>query len=83
MLFQVMAYTTPQEGCPYSLNWFALEYLHTYVHLWLGGDMQIPRTSANDPIFYLHHTFVDLVWEAWRMSRQPKWVRDYVSDWDS
>lgn len=41
--------------------------------------MKPPITSANDPIFYMHHSFVDLVWEMWRQLRQPKWVRESVS----
>jgi hypothetical protein len=40
--------------------------------------MRIPLTSANDPIFYLHHSFVDLIWEIWRIMQQPKWVREDV-----
>lgn len=35
-------------------------------------------TSANDPIFYLHHSFIDLIWENWRLLRQPRDAREIV-----
>lgn len=34
------------------------------------GDMFQPTTSTNDPIFWNHHSFVDLIWENWRIARQ-------------
>jgi hypothetical protein len=39
-------------------------------------------TSANDPIFYSHHAFVDLLWEAWRLQHQDRSTRetDYPLD---
>ena len=32
--------------------------LHNRVHVWVGGSMG-PGTSPNDPIFFLHHAYVD------------------------
>jgi len=39
---------------------------HDAVHNWLGGSM--PRTSvaSYDPIFYLHHSFVDQQYAYWQ-----------------
>jgi tyrosinase len=39
--------------------------LHNRVHVWVGGDL-VPATSPNDPIFFLHHCFVDKLWADWQ-----------------
>jgi tyrosinase len=38
---------------------------HATVHSKVGGVMAIPETSAQDPIFWLHHCNVDRIWESW------------------
>ncbi|MGJ5640485.1 tyrosinase family protein [Formosa sp. S-31] len=38
--------------------------VHTGAHRWTGGAMPTP-VSPRDPIFYLHHTFVDKLWDDW------------------
>lgn len=48
----------PRVGTPGS-------QLHNRVHLWIGGNMA-PMTSPNDPVFFLHHCFIDKVWAAWQ-----------------
>ncbi len=39
--------------------------LHNRVHLWVGGNM-MPMTSPDDPVFFLHHCFVDKIWADWQ-----------------
>jgi tyrosinase len=39
--------------------------LHNPVHRWIGGNMG-DATSPNDPVFFLHHCYIDLLWERWK-----------------
>ncbi|XP_048759156.2 uncharacterized protein LOC125668782 [Ostrea edulis] len=43
-----------------------LEGQHNNVHNWVGGDMADGSTTAYDPVFFLHHTFIDYIWERFR-----------------
>ncbi|MFE5732964.1 tyrosinase family protein [Streptomyces sp. NPDC056528] len=43
--------------------------LHNRVHVWVGGQMAT-GVSPNDPVFWLHHAFVDKLWADWR-ARHP------------
>ncbi|MFH4977952.1 hypothetical protein AB6A40_004661 [Gnathostoma spinigerum] len=74
----ILAYTAPQQGCPYKANFYAPEYTHGNVHIFVGGDMYDPYTSGNDPIFYIHHTFLDFMWEMFRQQRQSRYERENV-----
>ncbi|MGW1974903.1 tyrosinase family protein [Streptomyces sp. NPDC001889] len=38
---------------------------HNRVHRWVGGLM-LGATSPNDPVFWLHHAFIDLLWDRWQ-----------------
>ncbi|MEU6536500.1 tyrosinase family protein [Streptomyces sp. NPDC047000] len=38
---------------------------HNRVHRWVGGAM-LGGASVNDPVFWLHHAFVDLQWYRWQ-----------------
>ncbi|QEU97629.1 tyrosinase family protein [Streptomyces kanamyceticus] len=38
---------------------------HNRVHRWVGGHM-LGGASVNDPVFWLHHAFVDLLWDRWQ-----------------
>ena len=44
---------------------------HGMVHVWIGGDMRL-STSPNDPVFYLHHSNIDRIWEAWKLKNPGK-----------
>ncbi|XP_071987720.1 tyrosinase-like [Engystomops pustulosus] len=39
--------------------------MHNLVHIYMGGTMSQIPISSNDPIFLLHHSFVDKIFEAW------------------
>uniref|UniRef100_A0A0M3IJ33 ShTK domain protein n=1 Tax=Ascaris lumbricoides TaxID=6252 RepID=A0A0M3IJ33_ASCLU len=66
----ILAFTAPRQGCYYRTDYNALEYAQGGVQVFVGGDMLDIATAANDPVFYLHHAFVDFLWEQWRQQRQ-------------
>ncbi len=39
--------------------------LHNRVHDWVGGTMS-SGASPNDPVFWLHHCFIDKLWANWQ-----------------
>jgi len=45
--------------------------LHGTVHDWVGGSMEMLEWSASDPIFFMHHCFVDLIFETWLRNNNP------------
>ncbi|GGL70168.1 tyrosinase [Streptomyces fumigatiscleroticus] len=45
---------------------------HNRVHRWVGGAM-VGGASVNDPVFWLHHAFIDLQWSRWQ--RRHRGVR--------
>ena len=49
-----------------SVNYFTyrLEYWHDRGHNFIGGTMG-SSSSPRDPIFFLHHNFVDKLWQDW------------------
>ena len=46
-------------------GWISGPQLHNLVHVWVGGSM-LPMSSPNDPVFFLHHCFVDKLWADWQ-----------------
>lgn len=47
--------------------------MHNRVHVWVGGDMG-PGTSPNDPVFFLHHAYVDLIWTQWQQTHGDSYL---------
>ena len=39
---------------------------HNWIHIDVGCDMSISSNAAYDPIFFLHHTYVDLQFAYWQ-----------------
>ncbi|MET9392300.1 tyrosinase family protein [Streptomyces sp. NPDC006624] len=47
---------------------------HNRVHRWVGGAM-VGGASVNDPVFWMHHAFIDLVWDRWqRRHREHRYL---------
>jgi tyrosinase len=65
---------TPYDTAPWSdrstlgfrtvLEGFGTPNLHNLVHVWVGGHM-LQTVSPNDPLFFLHHAFIDKCWSDW------------------
>ncbi|KAH3689147.1 hypothetical protein DPMN_053108 [Dreissena polymorpha] len=51
---------------PTALPQFNLEFFNGGPHNWVGGQMSGLNTVAHDPVFFLHHAFVDFIWELFR-----------------
>ncbi|XP_022594573.1 tyrosinase-like [Seriola dumerili] len=45
--------------------------MHAALHLFMNGSMSSVQGSANDPIFLLHHAFVDSIYEQWLRRHRP------------
>lgn len=45
--------------------------LHAALHVFMNGSMTSVQGSANDPIFLLHHAFVDSIYEEWLRRHRP------------
>ena len=58
----------------------SLEFHHNDVHIWIDGQMGSLNTAAHDPVFWVHHSYVDYVWELFRRYQRASGVdptRDY------
>lgn len=51
---------------------------HANGHIILGGSCEMGNfyTAPNDPLFFMHHAFVDKTWWKWQMLC-PEYVNDY------
>lgn len=51
---------------PFARFAAALESTHGSPHVGIGGDMAVLGTAPNDPMFFLHHGFVDYIYDRWQ-----------------
>jgi hypothetical protein len=54
---------------PQPTGEYTIPRMHNRVHVWVSGSM-IPMTSPNDPVFFLHHCFIDKLWADWQSLHQ-------------
>lgn len=78
---QLLTALTKVPYTPGPDSWvnFAEGMLHDPVHRWVSGNMNFP-TSPNDPVFFLHHCHLDLLWERWK--RQHPNTQPYLPTTD-
>ncbi|KAK0205783.1 hypothetical protein DFS33DRAFT_1380871 [Desarmillaria ectypa] len=46
--------------------------LHVAGHEGIGGEMANVMTSPNDPIFWMHHRYVDYIWWKWQGDNETR-----------
>ena len=43
---------------------------HAGAHAFVGGHMGFATCAASDPVFFMHHAFIDCIWEEFRKNHQ-------------
>lgn len=57
--------------------WGCLEGMpHSGGHRGVGGQMKNGISSPGDPLFYLHHTWLDKLWWDWQAQDLPRRLED-------
>lgn len=46
---------------------------HAYGHLAIGPTMSSQSQSPADPVFFLHHSYVDFAWKKWQNQQSWRW----------
>ncbi|KAL7749546.1 hypothetical protein RI367_005101 [Sorochytrium milnesiophthora] len=52
---------------------------HNQFHNYLGGHMGNPMFSPSDPVFWVHHAYIDLLWATWQSLRPQN--RENLDNW--
>ena len=52
----------------------AINTPHNDVHNQAGCELKPPQNAAYDPLFYLHHSFVDFLWAFWQELQKHRGV---------
>ncbi|KAK3103019.1 hypothetical protein FSP39_015807 [Pinctada imbricata] len=67
---------------PYASSENNLELCHAKVHAWIGGTLDNLNYSPADPLFWMHHCYVDYIWELQRQNER-RGGRDPDTDYPS
>lgn len=51
---------------------YDFEFFHGGPHVWVGGQMAFLNSAAHDPVFFMHHAYVDYVWEQFRQRQRRR-----------
>ncbi|XP_031153076.1 tyrosinase [Sander lucioperca] len=72
--FSNMSFRNVIEGFASPMSGMAVpgqSTMHNALHVFMNGSMSSVQGSANDPIFLLHHAFIDSIFERWLRTHQP------------
>ncbi|KAK6178420.1 hypothetical protein SNE40_013212 [Patella caerulea] len=53
---------------------FSLEFHHGAFHIFVGGHMENLDRASFDPLFFLHHCYIDKVWQLYRQKLRSNGV---------
>ncbi|TRY81364.1 hypothetical protein DNTS_029011 [Danionella cerebrum] len=67
MLLFLTGFASPETGLAVT----GRSLMHNSLHVFMNGSMSSVQGSANDPIFLLHHAFIDSIFEQWLRRHQP------------
>ncbi|KAK6172325.1 hypothetical protein SNE40_016009 [Patella caerulea] len=56
------------------------EAAHSGVHLFVGGKMSSLVSSPEDPVFFMHHAFLDCIWDEFRGNQRVDPLYDYPAN---
>ncbi|MFF2040754.1 tyrosinase family protein [Kitasatospora sp. NPDC058170] len=63
--YDAAPWNSASDGFRNNLEGWRGVNLHNRVHVWVGGLMTTGM-SPNDPVFWLHHCFIDKLWSEWQ-----------------
>ncbi|GAA1269357.1 tyrosinase family protein [Kitasatospora nipponensis] len=63
--YDTAPWNSSSDGFRNNLEGWTGVNLHNRVHVWVGGAMETGM-SPNDPVFWLHHCFIDRLWAGWQ-----------------
>ncbi|KAJ0022180.1 hypothetical protein NQD34_009670 [Periophthalmus magnuspinnatus] len=72
--FSNMSFRNVLEGFASPMSGMAVpgqSTMHNSLHVFMNGTMSSVQGSANDPVFLLHHAFIDSIYERWLRTHQP------------
>ena len=63
--YDIAPWNSASDGFRNHLEGWRGVNLHNRVHVWVGGQMGT-GVSPNDPVFWLHHAYIDKLWADWQ-----------------
>nr|AII79419.1 tyrosinase [Azumapecten farreri] len=64
-----------------TIKSYSLEDIHNGPHRWVAGQLPVLRKAPQDPIFFLHHSFVDYLWYQFRKNMRETGNIDPATDY--